>query len=122
MASYLKLVRDLISYFEKFELIQVPRAENANADALSKLASSKDLELIKFVPVEHLAKPSIEAISEVICVGMNEVDYILREVHEEICGNNTGGLALAQKILKQGYFWPTLKKDSLLDTKRCDKC
>ncbi|KAL2492126.1 Integrase H2C2 domain-containing protein [Abeliophyllum distichum] len=56
------------------------------------------------------------------CVRVNEADYILREVHEGICGNHSGGLALAQKILKQGYFWPTLTKDALLYVRKCDKC
>ncbi|KAL2527153.1 Ribonuclease H [Abeliophyllum distichum] len=54
MVAYLKMVRNLILYFEKFELIQVPRADNSNVDALSKLASSKDSELLKMVPIEHL--------------------------------------------------------------------
>lgn len=60
MAAYLKLVMDLIPYFEKFELAQIPRLENTYIDALSKLVRSKDFELLKVVPMEHLAKPSIK--------------------------------------------------------------
>ncbi|KAL2454264.1 Uncharacterized protein Adt_48237 [Abeliophyllum distichum] len=68
MASYLKLVRDLIPCFDKFELIQVPRVDNANADALSKLVSSKDTKLLKIIPIEHLVRPFIEAVVEVMWV------------------------------------------------------
>ncbi|XP_022881077.1 uncharacterized protein LOC111398398 [Olea europaea var. sylvestris] len=47
------------------------------------------------------------------CVGREDATYILREVHESVCGNHFGGLSLAQKILWQGYYWPTLKRDAL---------
>ncbi|XP_022856950.1 uncharacterized protein LOC111378017 [Olea europaea var. sylvestris] len=47
------------------------------------------------------------------CVGGEEATYILREVHKGVCGNHSGGLSLAQKILRQGYYWPTLKRDAL---------
>ncbi|XP_022892635.1 uncharacterized protein LOC111407412 [Olea europaea var. sylvestris] len=57
MLAYLKLVLDIIPHFESFELTQVPRLENAHEDALSKLASSMDLELLNIVPIEHLSKP-----------------------------------------------------------------
>ncbi|XP_022843327.1 uncharacterized protein LOC111366872, partial [Olea europaea var. sylvestris] len=40
---------------------KIPHIENAHADALSKLASSKDSELLTVVPIEHLLLPSIEA-------------------------------------------------------------
>lgn len=42
MAAYLKNVMDLLPSFEKFELTQIRRIENVYADALSKLASSRD--------------------------------------------------------------------------------
>lgn len=57
MVAYLKLVMDLIVLFEKFELIKIPRAKNANVDALSKLANNKDFELFKMVPTHHYPVP-----------------------------------------------------------------
>ena len=56
------------------------------------------------------------------CIDGDECNYILREVHEGICGNHSGGSSLAQKILRQGYYWLTLKKDVLSFSKKCDKC
>ncbi|XP_024026812.1 uncharacterized protein K02A2.6-like [Morus notabilis] len=32
------------------------------------------------------------------------------------------GDAEAQKVLRQGYYWPTLKKDAFQYARRCDKC
>ena len=46
------------------------------------------------------------------CVRKEDADYILREVHEGICGNHTGARTLAGKTLRQGYYWPTMLKDA----------
>ena len=46
------------------------------------------------------------------CLGPTNADRALREVHEEICENHLGGKSLAYKILRQGYYWPTMKKDA----------
>ncbi|XP_022855998.1 uncharacterized protein LOC111377175 [Olea europaea var. sylvestris] len=87
----------------------IPHIENAHVDALSKLASSKDSELLTVVPIEHLLLLSIEAptvtwvagtpawMQPIVAylkdqrsfsspllqyVGGEEATYILREVHE----------------------------------------
>ncbi|XP_022867832.1 uncharacterized protein LOC111387503 [Olea europaea var. sylvestris] len=168
MVVYLKFVLDLVPHFERFELTQVPCLENTHVDVLSKLASNKDLELLKVVPIEHLLKPSTSGGKEVLwiegtplwvqpiiaylkdqslsasksearklrgraahfvlqedtlykrgfallllrCVGGEEATYILREIYEGICENHFGGTALAHKVLRQGYFWPILKRDA----------
>ncbi|XP_042400975.1 uncharacterized protein LOC121991009 [Zingiber officinale] len=46
------------------------------------------------------------------CVGPEDIDYILREVHQGTCGGHPGGRSLARKILLVGYFWPTLQADA----------
>ncbi|XP_074347286.1 uncharacterized protein LOC141686130 [Apium graveolens] len=38
------------------------------------------------------------------CVDEEEGNYILREVHEGINGNHSGGNSLAMKVLCQGYY------------------
>ncbi|XP_072076553.1 uncharacterized protein [Arachis hypogaea] len=35
----------------------------------------------------------------------------MAEMHEGVCGNHIGGQALAAKILRTGYYWPTIKMD-----------
>ena len=44
----------------------VPRSENANTDALAKLASIRDAKLLDVVSVEFLAEPSIKQQPEVM--------------------------------------------------------
>ncbi|KAL2491805.1 RNA-directed DNA polymerase [Abeliophyllum distichum] len=60
MVAYLKKAKDLLSHFEVYELLQIPRVENGYADALSKLVSSKDSNLMKAIPVEKLSRPTID--------------------------------------------------------------
>ena len=38
------------------------------------------------------------------CVGKEDANYMLREVHEGICGNHIGARTLAGKTLRQGYY------------------
>ncbi|KAI3453431.1 hypothetical protein Pfo_010094 [Paulownia fortunei] len=40
MIKYLDLMKDLITRFEEYQIKQIPRGENSNADQLAKLASS----------------------------------------------------------------------------------
>ena len=46
------------------------------------------------------------------CVGKEDANYGLREVHEGICGNHIEARSLAAKTLRQGYYWPTILKDA----------
>ena len=56
------------------------------------------------------------------CVGKENADYVLREVHEGICGNHIGAQTLAGKTLMQGYYWPTMLKDATELVRRCKIC
>ena len=56
------------------------------------------------------------------CLGMEEVDYVMREVHEGICGNHSGSRSLVHKLIRAGYYWPTMQKDAEAYVRTCDKC
>ena len=56
------------------------------------------------------------------CVGKEDANYILREVHEGICGNHIGVRTLAGKTLRQGYYWPTMLKDTTELVRKCKAC
>ena len=56
------------------------------------------------------------------CVGKEDTNYVLREVHEGICGNHIGARSLAAKTLRQGYYWPTILKDTMELVKKCKIC
>ena len=42
----------------------------------------------------------------------DEADYIMREVHEGICENHLGARLLVHKLIRPGYYWPTMQKDA----------
>ena len=53
------------------------------------------------------------------CIAGKDTEYVLREVHEDICRNHIGARALAGKVLRQGYYWPTILKDATDLVKKC---
>ena len=53
------------------------------------------------------------------CIAGKDVDYVLREVHEGVCGNHIGAQALAEKVLRQGYYWPTTLRDATDLVRKC---
>ena len=56
------------------------------------------------------------------CIAGEDTAYVLREVHEGICGNHIGARTLAGKVLRQGYYWPTILKDATDLVKKCRIC
>ena len=56
------------------------------------------------------------------CIGKEDANYVLREVHEGICGNHIGVRTLATKTLRLEYYWPTMLKDATELVKKCKTC
>ena len=56
------------------------------------------------------------------CIVGKDTEYVLREVHEGICGNHIRARMLAGKVLRQGYYWPTILKDATDLVKKCRIC
>src|SRR3954467_12344607 len=95
MASHCFLVQQIGGYFEGCEFHHVPRASNEEADALSKLGSTRQA-IPPGVSLEHIRKPSImpSPESESIFISENDLE-VLKKTKE----------AQPAKI-------PTLKKQS----------
>ena len=56
------------------------------------------------------------------CLGNEEADNVMKEVHEGICGNHSRSRSLVHKLVRAGYYWPTMQKDAEAYVKGCDKC
>jgi hypothetical protein len=56
------------------------------------------------------------------CVSQEEGDYILREIHEGVCGNHFGSRVLAYKAIRAGFHCSNMSRDSMRIVKTCDKC
>jgi hypothetical protein len=177
LVKYLERVQSLALQFKRFELIYVPREQNARADLLSKLASTKKPGNNRTVIQETIAKPSAEtaeillvvegsdwryplirylqdevlpeekeeatrlkktathyamlgdklykrgfSIPLLLCVGELESRRIVKEIHDGSCGNHIGGRSLAGKVIRAGFFWPTILEDARSYVRACDKC
>ena len=56
------------------------------------------------------------------CLGNKEADYVMREVHEGICRNHSRSRSLVHKLVRAGYYWPTMQADAEAYVKAYDKC
>jgi len=56
------------------------------------------------------------------CVDSTEAKKILKEIHEESYGTHANGHAMAQKILRAGYYWLTMDNDCCEHVRKCHKC
>jgi hypothetical protein len=56
------------------------------------------------------------------CISTEEGNYVLREIHEGICGSHSGARVLAHKAVRAGFYWPNMYKDSTGIVRYCDKC
>ena len=44
------------------------------------------------------------------CLTHEEAEQVLNDCHSRACGSHLFGMAIAQKILRAGYFWPSIFK------------
>ena len=56
------------------------------------------------------------------CLAPDEANYVLRKVHEGACENHSGARSLVYKVIRVGYYWPTLQVDAKAYVKVCDQC
>uniref|UniRef100_A0A2N9HNT3 Uncharacterized protein n=1 Tax=Fagus sylvatica TaxID=28930 RepID=A0A2N9HNT3_FAGSY len=56
------------------------------------------------------------------CLAPDEANYVMREIHEGICGNHSGARALQKKVVRAGYYWPSMQADASRFVQHCDKC
>ena len=55
-------------------------------------------------------------------VDEEEARYILEEIHRGVYDDHAGPRSLVNKVIRTGYFWPTMQVDAVEIVKRCDKC
>ena len=60
MQKYLKIVQQLSQHFDGLDFVQIPRAKNAEADFLARLASSNDYNSSSELCIEIRGQPSTE--------------------------------------------------------------
>ncbi|XP_076943274.1 uncharacterized protein LOC143613463 [Bidens hawaiensis] len=56
------------------------------------------------------------------CVDPQDANYLLREIHEGICGVHAGPRMVVAKIMNTGYYWPGMHADAEKELRRCSAC
>ncbi|KAL0430846.1 UNVERIFIED_CONTAM: hypothetical protein Sradi_0710600 [Sesamum radiatum] len=56
------------------------------------------------------------------CLSTKEGVHVLEEIHSRWCGAHAGTWTLANKALRAGYFWPTMKQDAKHLVSKCKRC
>ena len=57
-----------------------------------------------------------------IWVSGEQCTRIIAELHKGICGSHIGGRALSSKVIRTGYYWPTMREDCTRYGQRCKQC
>ena len=55
-----------------------------------------------------------------LCVHPDATKFILKELHEGICGSYTRGKSLSHKVIMQGYWWSSMQKEAHEYVKKCN--
>nr|GEV91930.1 hypothetical protein [Tanacetum cinerariifolium] len=56
------------------------------------------------------------------CVGLLQANYIIREIHKGACGMHARARSIVAKIIRHGYYWPSMHRDTKEVVDRCDSC
>ena len=57
-----------------------------------------------------------------LCVHSKTAMGLLAELHEKVYGSYTGGQSLAYRAITQGFWWPSMQRDSTEYVEKCDQC
>nr|KYP67716.1 Uncharacterized protein Mb2253c family [Cajanus cajan] len=127
LSKYYHLFQRIRDTFDEVQVKHTPRKHNERADQLARLASKPT----ECMTVEEPTQTWITEIMDYLELGKESSDpsaakrlrtKAAREIHEGICGFHLGGRTLAIKVLRAGYYWPTLKSDCIQLFKRCLSC
>jgi len=58
----------------------------------------------------------------ITCVSEDQCIRIMALLHEGICSSHIRGRALSLKVIRVGYYWPTMKEDCGKYAQRCEQC
>ncbi|GJX22672.1 reverse transcriptase domain-containing protein [Tanacetum coccineum] len=56
------------------------------------------------------------------CVGPLQANYVLREIHEGSCSMHSGPRSVVAKVIRTGYYWPTMHMDARNLIRECNDC
>ncbi|KAL0454620.1 UNVERIFIED_CONTAM: hypothetical protein Slati_0801200 [Sesamum latifolium] len=88
MIQYLQQIADLKTKFHHFQIIQIPREENAKADSLSKLASSLEDCRTRHITIHYLPEARTPLAVQPITTGEDWRTPIIKWIEEGLLPEN----------------------------------
>ncbi|XP_071708645.1 uncharacterized protein [Rutidosis leptorrhynchoides] len=56
------------------------------------------------------------------CLTPHQAIDVIREMHEGLCAQHSGYTTVVGRIMRQGYYWQTIYRDTAKVIKTCDAC
>ncbi|KAK1424789.1 hypothetical protein QVD17_20127 [Tagetes erecta] len=119
MIKYKAKVKDLMKEFKSCTLQQVSRGSFLPTKLKPPGSPSKAEHYV--IEDNVLYKKSY--LSPLLrCVGPEQSNYLIREIHEGICGAHAGPRSVVTRLMNLGYYWPTMHKDASEEISKCEGC
>ncbi|XP_071713026.1 uncharacterized protein [Rutidosis leptorrhynchoides] len=122
----MEIVHELTNEFDVFRLMQVPSGQNKKADVLSKLTALAFDHLRKNVWVEVLTKKYINEKSTVAPIDeearIGGHLWCFKKCTIVLVLYILGTEQSLQKVMRIGYYWPTIYSDAAEIIRTCQSC
>ncbi|XP_014491823.1 uncharacterized protein LOC106754328 [Vigna radiata var. radiata] len=56
------------------------------------------------------------------CLSEEEAKYVMQELHQGICGSHSGKRMMKAKVLRAGFYWPSMEQDCATFVQKCISC
>ncbi|XP_075080067.1 uncharacterized protein LOC142165401 [Nicotiana tabacum] len=139
MQQYLKKARELIKQFKSWKIVQIPRQENAEAEALANLTSVAEVTNEENTTTRKKAQSLRQKTARYClvrsnlyrnmfggplarCLEPSQTEYVMRKVHEGHYENYARGRSLVKTLVRARYYWPKMEEDAESFVAKCDKC
>ena len=127
---------DEVQYVPSIDLPEIPQIEdreNLMTPIISylkdgKLPEGKDearklrVRVARYILIDEVLYKRGFSQPYLRCLTPDGANYVLREIHEGACGNHLGARSLIHKVVRAGYYWPTVQADAKAYVKVCDQC
>jgi len=57
-----------------------------------------------------------------LCLHLEQVNELLAELHDGVCGSHVEGHSLAHQAMTQGFCWPQMQKVAVEYVWKCERC
>nr|KYP44913.1 Transposon Ty3-I Gag-Pol polyprotein [Cajanus cajan] len=54
------------------------------------------------------------------CLDPDQDEYVMSEIHRGICGMHSGARSMTARVVRDGYYWPTMRSDCKAYVQKCE--